>query len=268
MARQLTSIGPLLPLLRQQPFGVLSDIDGTLAPIVPRPEDARVPDNTRQLLSALVAKGAKVALISGRSLEAARSIAGLPDAAFAAGHGLTLWIDGRAEAAPGLEEYEPLALEAERELSHLAADIPGVQLENKGPLLAVHYRRTADPETAREAILAVLQRSPVAGRFWVQEGRFLVELRPPIGLDKGTALEALVERLGLKGAICLGDDITDLDMFRAAARLREEGRLAAATIAVASSEAAPEVAAAADYRLADTGRVEWLLAELLRALPG
>ena len=267
MAQPLTSIEPLLPVIEQRPLGIMSDIDGTLAPTVPRPEDARVPDSTRRLLSALAGKGARVALISGRSLEAARSIAGLPDVVYAAGHGLTLWIDGRAEVAPGLEEYESLAREAERDLEPLAAQTPGLQLENKGPLLAVHYRRTTEPEAAREAVLARFERSPAAGRFWLQEGRFLIELRPPVGVDKGTAAVALAERLRLEGAIVLGDDITDIDMFQASARMREEGRLAVATIAVASNEAAPAVAAAADYRLAGTAEVEWLLAELLRALP-
>ena len=267
MAKTLTSIEPLLPVIRQRPFGVLSDIDGTLAPTVPRPEDARVPEETRALLRGLVKKGVRVALVTGRSLEAARSVAGLPDVAYAAGHGLTLWIDGRTEVAPGLEGYAALVRRAERDLEPLVSNIPGVQLENKGPLLAVHYRRTAEPEAARGAILAQIKQSPVTGRLWVQEGRFLIELRPPIGVDKGTATVALVDRLGARGVICLGDDITDIDMFQAAARLRGQGRLAVATIAVGGSEAAPEVAAAADYRLAGTGEVEWLLAEVLRALP-
>ena len=267
MAQTLTSIGPLLPMLRQQPFGVLSDIDGTLAPTVRKPEDARVPEETRALLRGLVEKGARVALISGRSLEVARSITGLSDVAYAAGHGLTLWIDGRTEEAPGLEPYPELVRRAEHDLEPLVSKIPGVQLENKGPLLAVHYRRTAEPEAAREAILAELQRSTVEGRFWVQEGRFLIELRPPIGVDKGTTTVTLVERLGLRGAVCLGDDITDIDMFQAAARLRGEGRLAVATIAAGSREAAPEVAAAADYSLEGTEGVRWLLGEMVRALP-
>jgi len=267
MAQPLTSIDPLLPLLRQKPFGVLSDIDGTLAPTVPRPEDARVPEETRAMLRGLVEKGVRVALVTGRSLEAARSIAGLSDVAYAAGHGLTLCIEGRTEMAPGLEPYPELVRRAEQDLAPLVSRIPGVQLENKGPLLAVHYRRAAQPEAARGAILAQITQSPVTGRFWVQEGRFLIELRPPIGVDKGTATVALVDRLGARGVICLGDDITDIDMFQAAARLREQGRLAAATIAVGSSEAAPEVAAAADYSLEGTEGVRWLLAEMLRALP-
>src|SRR3972149_518850 len=99
MARPLTSIEPLLPLLRQQPFGGLSGIDGTLAPIVPRPEDAAVPEETRALLRGLVEKGVRVALVTGRSLESALQIAGVPEVAYAAGHGLRLWINGRLEGA-------------------------------------------------------------------------------------------------------------------------------------------------------------------------
>src|SRR3990172_5769766 len=100
MARELTSIEPLLPVIRQRPLGLLSDIDGTLAPIVPRPEDAAVPDAVRALLGQLAARGVKVALITGRSLDMARRMAGLEDAAYAANHGLTLWLEGREEAAP------------------------------------------------------------------------------------------------------------------------------------------------------------------------
>jgi trehalose 6-phosphate phosphatase len=266
MAQPLTSIEPLLPLLRRQPFGVLADIDGTLAPIVPRPEDAAVPEETRELLRGLTGRGVRVALITGRSLEAARSIAGLSEVAYAAGHGLTLWIEGRTEVAPGLEPYPELARRAEHDLGPLASRIPGVQFENKGPLLAVHYRRTAEPEAAREAILAELQRSPVTERFWVQEGRFLIELRPPIGVDKGTAAVALAGRLGLRGAIVLGDDMTDIDMFAALGGKKVAG-LTAATIAVVNEEATPEVLRAADYSLEGTEGVRWLLAEVLRALP-
>ncbi len=168
--------------------------------------------------------------------------------------------------APGLEPYPELVRRAEQDLEPLVSRIPGVQFENKGPLLAVHYRRTAEPEAAREAILAELQRSPVTERFWVQEGRFLIELRPPIGVDKGTAAVALADRLGLKGAIALGDDITDIDMFAAVGGKKSAG-LAAVAVAVVNEEATPDLLQAADYSLEGTAGVRWLLAEILRALP-
>jgi len=86
MAHPLTSIEPLLPVIRQRPLGLMSDIDGTLSPIVSRPEEATVPEATRTLLRQLMTKGVKVGLITGRSLETARRMAGLDDVAYAAEH--------------------------------------------------------------------------------------------------------------------------------------------------------------------------------------
>jgi trehalose 6-phosphate phosphatase len=143
--------------------------------------------------------------------------------------------------------------------------VPGVELENKGALLAVHYRR-AEGSHAREAILQALTRSRAAQRFRLQEGRMVVELRPPLQADKGTALEMLARRLANKSVICLGDDITDIDMFVALQRLRAQG-LAGASVAVASREAAPEVERAADYTVEGQEGVEWLLSDMVRALP-
>ena len=94
----------------------------------------------------------------------------------------------------------------------------------------------------------------------------VIELRPPLEVDKGTALEALAERLSLSGVVCLGDDITDIDMFEAARRLRGGG-LTVATVAVASEEAAPDVAEAADYTVEGVAGVSRLLREMVRALP-
>jgi len=272
MARPLTSIEPLLPVIRRRPLGLLSDIDGTLSPIVPRPEDATVPDAIREGLRRLAAKGVKVALITGRSLDTARRMVGLDDVAYAADHGLTVWLEGRRETAPGLAEYEALARQAEDDLRTLSQTLPGIQLENKGALLAVHYRRAEGP-SAREAILEALGRSQAAQRFRVQEGRMVIELRPPLDADKGTALEMLVGRLGLEGAICLGDDVTDIDMFAAMRRLRAQGLpagrqgVAGTAVAVVSEEAAPEVEQAADYTVEGPEGVEWLLTEMVRALP-
>ena len=263
MAKALRSIEPLLPVIRRRPLGVMSDIDGTLAPIVARPEDATAPEATRRLLRQLVAKGVRVAAVTGRSLEAARRMVGVEGIAYAADHGLTLWLDGKRESAPGLAEYERLAAEAERELGGLAE--AGVQMENKGALLAAHYRNAPDRAAAREAIRAAIEGSEAARRFEAKEGRLVVELRPPIAADKGTAVEALAGRLGLAGIVCLGDDVTDIDMFRAVERLREGG-VAGVSVAVASEEAAPEVMEAADFRLEGREGVEWLLGEILEAV--
>lgn len=264
MALPLSGIEPLRSVITRRPLGLISDIDGTLAPIVPDPQAASVPPGMRRLLSRLSQRGVKIALVTGRTLEMARRMVGLETAAYAANHGLTLWLEGREETPAGAEPYLLLAREVAQALS--AIDLPGVEVEEKGPLLAVHYRRAGDREAARRAVLAAIAACPAAARFRVEEGRMVVELRPPLPADKGTALVELVRRLRLRAFLCLGDDRTDVDMFRAAAQLRRQG-LAAASLAVRSEEAAPELLDSADYWLEGVRGVEALLRGLLTALP-
>ena len=94
MAKQLRDIEPIRSLLTHRPLAVFSDIDGTLAPIVPDPQDARVTDRARESLRDLMALGVGVGLITGRDLAKAREMTGLPDVWYAANHGLTLSIGG------------------------------------------------------------------------------------------------------------------------------------------------------------------------------
>ncbi|MDO8615276.1 MAG: trehalose-phosphatase [Dehalococcoidia bacterium] len=255
----------MAPLLERRPLGLISDIDGTLAPIVPDPEDARVAESTLVLLRQLTEKGVRLAFITGRTLEKARSMAGVEGAAFAANHGLNIWVDGALETPDGLGEYVPRAQDVLREIGTL--DVAGVSVEDKGPVLAFHYRKALSEAAARQAILAAIQASQTARAFRLQEGRKVIEVRPPLLIDKGTALAYLARRLGLAAVICMGDDATDIDMFRGVRELRAAG-LAGVSIAVASAEASPGVLAGADYWLPGVAGVEWLLGGLLKALPG
>ncbi len=263
MAILLTGIEPLRDILARRPLALCSDIDGTLSPIVPRPEDARLFRGCRRLLEGLSAGGMRIVLITGRSLADARRLVGLEGVAYAANHGLTVWLDGREESSPEVGRYVDLARGVLAELSRL--EFPGVRLEDKGPVVALHYRQAPDETSARDAILSALGASPAAKAFRVQEGRKVIELRPPLPVDKGTALAAMVERLDLRGVLCLGDDVTDIDMFRSLSRLRGEG-LSGAAVAVRSEETTPELLKAADYVVEGVSGVRRLLSEVLRAL--
>lgn len=264
MAGPLRSVDPLRPILSRRPLALASDIDGTLAPIVPRPEDAAITLACREALQQLMARGVIVVLLTGRHLEEARRMVGLDDVVYAANHGLTVWINGREETPPPVHEYQEWAQRVLEEMG--AISVPGVFVEDKGPVLAFHYRRAADGAAARAAILSALMASSAASRFQVHEGRKVIELRPPIGIDKGSTLRSLARRLSLRAVVCLGDDATDVDMFRAVAHMRSEGTVGV-TIAVASAEATPQVMAAADYFVDGVAGVEWLLGEIVRALP-
>jgi trehalose 6-phosphate phosphatase len=264
-ARPLQDIAAILPLLTKQPIGLFSDIDGTLAPIVPRPEDARITPRCRELLQRLMDAGVRVALVTGRPLEMARQMTQLDGAAYAANHGLEFWIDGRQQMAGDAAEYARLVEDVLAEAGDLEA--AGVHLEKKGPGVAFHYRQSRSEEAARAAIFRAIESPTAVERFGVLEGRKVFELRPKIDVSKGTATRLLAERLGVKSILCIGDDRTDIDMFQVVSTLREEG-IPGRSVAVLSPEVAPDLLDAADYSLNGVAGVEWLLAEILRAVGG
>lgn len=259
----LTDIEPLRTLLSHRPLGLFSDIDGTLAPIVARPEDALVTPKCREFLARLIEGGVLVALVTGRTPEMARKMTGLDHVVYAANHGMTIWADGVDETPDAVASYVTLAGELARDLAGIEA--AGVAVEHTGPNVAVHYRRAADEARARTKILEAIKASRPARSFRVQEGRKVFELRPPLAIDKGSALDGLVRRFGTQAIVCLGDDTTDIDMFRAARRLGDSGLLAA-IIAVQSEESAPELLEAAEYVVDGVPGVEWFLSELVKAV--
>ena len=262
-AAPLTDIELLRRLLSVRPLGVFSDIDGTLAPIVPRPEDAKITPRSRELLKRLIGRGVRVALITGRPLETARKMTEIDGAAYAANHGLELWIDGRAETVESANDYAGLVQKVIAEVSGL--EEAGVSIEVKGPGVAFHYRTAPDEQQAKNAIRHAVGESAAAKSFWVGEGRKVIELRPRLEINKGSAVQRLAQRLGVGSIVCMGDDVTDIDMFGAVDELRAEG-LPGATVAVRNEETAEDILAIADYAVNGVGGVEWLLAEVLRVV--
>ncbi len=261
----LTSVERLDALVARRPLGLFSDIDGTLTPIVPRPEDARVTPKCRELLGRLAERGVRIALITGRTLETARRMTGLERVDYAANHGMTLSIGGVEETPEAVGKYIALSGRLARELAEI--QVEGVTVEHTGPNLAVHYRRATDESAARAKIVDAIQASTAARAFRVHEGRKVFELRPPLPINKGTALEELVRRFGSRGILCLGDDQTDVDMFRAVSRLRDDG-IRGLNVAVLSEESPEALLDAADFTIEGVPGVEWLLGELIRVLGG
>lgn len=259
----LTDIDPLRPLLTVEPLGLFSDIDGTLSPIVEQPEDARVTPRCRELLQALIRKGVRVALITGRELEVARKMADLERAAYAASHGLDFWVDGAIEMRVSVSEYPALVDRVIREATGLAE--LGITIERKGAGVAFHYRGVADEASALARIEHAIRSGSSTRHFRRIEGRKVVELRPDVEASKGTAARRLVRRLGVKSIICLGDDLTDVDMFQATAALAKE-ELEVRSVVVLSAEIHPDVLVAGDYSVNGVEGVEWLLSELADAI--
>src|SRR5664280_2535879 len=222
---------------------LLLDVDGTLAPIVSRPEDARVPDETRSLLRELAARYALVACVSGRSSADARRIVGVEELVYVGTHGL--------ELAPGAAAWRD-------QIERFAAtvDWPPEWIEDKALSLSLHYRQSPEPEQARLALKRIAEAAEEVG-LYARFGRMLLEILPPVEADKGTAIRSLLDERGLTRALFAGDDTTDLDGFRAL-----EGLELGVCVALSSSEAPAALVEAADIVLAGPDE----LVELLRAL--
>jgi trehalose 6-phosphate phosphatase len=228
----------LEPLLRVQRLGVFTDIDGTISPIAPTPAAAVVDSACRDALARLRGTTTRVAAISGRAAANAQAMVGLAGLRYIGNHGLEWWADGVTVPSPSAVPYIAAVAAALDALG--SYDLPaGILIENKGVTASVHYRLAADPEAAAAVLgtwlAAICQEHGL--RLW--PGRMIFELRPPLQLNKGTALADLLRADELDGAIFLGDDTTDVDGFMTLHYARAAG-LQTLAIAVLSAET-PEV---------------------------
>jgi len=244
-----------LPEIRQRIDGrrcaFFLDLDGTLAPIAPHPDQLQLPRKTRTTLSRLASRNL-VCIVSGRGLEDLRLQVGLDPVYYAAAHGQR--IVGPAGSGIDLEvgtEYKEQLRAAAQELRDRLLSVEGLVLEEKGLSLSIHYRLV--PERKRpvvdRAVADVTLRFPA---LRLTGGKLVHELRPPGDWDKGRAVLWLLETLGWEPSgscpICLGDDLTDEDMFAAV-----DGWGVAMVVGY------PDRSTRAHYRLRDSDEVVALL---------
>jgi len=231
---------------------VLFDLDGTLAEIVARPELTRVTAGVRQALARIADRYAETAVITGRRAETARSIVGIQKLTYVGNHGFELLLPGAPEARPAPE----LGADGDRAAAFAQTIDParleriGLRIEDKGPIVAVHWRG-ATSEEAAEAEAERIATEAAAQGIVIHRGRKVLELRPSAAVNKGTAVESLLNATDAGAALYAGDDRTDLDAFAVLTRRLEAGRLGVAVkIGVTSSEGPPEIAAESDLLVA------------------
>ena len=258
---------PLAPL-RADPSraAILTDVDGTLAPIVARPELAAVPPRASELLRTLNQRFGLVGCISGRQALEARRLVGVEEIAYAGNHGLELLMPGEAEPQldPALAGAERVAADFLAGLDGEELAAAGFRLEDKGPIQSLHWRGAADErgaEARAHEVAAAAGRAELEPRW----GRKVLELRPLGGGGKDAAVAALLAGEDISTAVFAGDDRTDLDAFRRLRELKDEGELdAVLCVGVISPEAPPALTEECD--LAVDGPDGWL--GLLEELAG
>ncbi|MEX2448557.1 MAG: trehalose-phosphatase [Solirubrobacterales bacterium] len=236
--------------LREDPAraAILSDVDGTLAPIVARPEQAVVPARTSELLRRLSERYGLVGCVSGRRAEEARRLVGVAGIAYAGNHGLELLLPGEDSVRfdPSLDgrEGDAGAFVGGLEAGGLAE--AGLRLEDKGPIQALHWRGASDERVAEARAHEIAAAAGKAG-LELRWGRKVLELRPAGGGGKDSAVAGLLAMDGVTMAAYAGDDRTDLDAFRRLRELAEAGELEAAVcVGVVSAEGPPELAEESD----------------------
>ena len=248
---------------RPEETALLFDVDGTLAPITTRPAYAAVPGPARELLAALARRYALVGCVSGRQATEARRIAGVEGIVYVGNHGLEVLAPGASEPAldPGLGARAEAAARFVAGLDPARLADAALAVEDKGPIQALHWRAAADQERAEEAARAIAAEAPAEVRpHW---GRKVLELRPAVDVNKGTAVRRLLAGARVRRALYVGDDRTDLDAFRALAGLVESGELEGALcVGVRSGEGPQEIVDEADLVVDGTDGVNELLREL------
>jgi trehalose-phosphatase len=223
--------------------GLFLDFDGVLAPIVERPEDAAPPPETRAELERLVAKYALVAVVSGRAGDDVQARLAVDGVVCVGSHGL---------------ELEPQADRWRRTLAAFAADAPWSpeEIEVKGLAVTFHFRGSKDEREAVRRLDAIADAAREEGLV-ARYGRKVLEVLPPVGSHKGTAVKHLLAEYGLRQALAAGDDTTDLDSFAAL-----EGLDVAVRAAVASEESPQLLVETADVVVGSTGEFLALLRRL------
>jgi trehalose 6-phosphate phosphatase len=247
----------LLQAINKPRFGLVTDVDGTISPIVDVPDEARVTPRNLSLLAALSKQLALTAVVSGRSAEDVHQRVGLPGLVYVGNHGMEQWRDGKVIVSPIATAYRDNLSAAAQEIKKILVE--GMRFEDKGATLSVHYRQTSHPEQVASDLVPAMRNIAEEHSLHLTQGRMVFEFRPPVEIDKGTAFEELIESHQLEGAFYLGDDTTDVAVFTTARRLREAGKCLAYGLGVESQGTPQVVLTEADYLVQEVAGVESFL---------
>jgi trehalose 6-phosphate phosphatase len=237
------------------------DFDGVLAPIVEDPETSSMPEQVATSLAELVPALGTVAVLSGRPASFLASRVRVPGVRLLGSYGMEEITDGNGQLSPAAARWLAAVGHARDELTGLLAMLPGVRIETKPASVAVHWRQAPDRAVAATQVATATARVAAATGLRLEPGKLVSELRPPIDIDKGSALTALIREVRPVVTVYAGDDLGDLPALRV---VREAGGYGLAVDHGAETD--PRLLAAADEVVAGTGGLAAWLADLARAV--
>jgi trehalose 6-phosphate phosphatase len=277
-------------VLRHGRAALITDVDGTISPIVDRPEDAYVLPAAREALLGLRDLLVLVAVVSGRSVSDARQMVNVEGLTYVGNHGLEIWSSQGAQLVPEARPWVPriaavlgevarrLEADTDTASAESASDeretsvdpargkLTGIRIENKGASASLHYRLAPDATRARRELLTILARYAVTSGLRVEEGRMVINLLPPLTVTKGSAVTWLVREHALQSVVYLGDDTTDAHAFKALGVLRQSDRIQTLGVGVLGPDSPPSVRQLADVTLSSVNAVADVLSGVLDGL--
>ena len=195
--------------------GLICDFDGVLAPIVEDPGTSAMPRGVEQTIERLGKRLGLLAIVSGRPLAFLRERVRLTGIPLLGSYGIEQLRDGEPYLAPEARRWLPTVQSASEQLKTTFRSWPGIRIEDKAVSVAVHWRQAERPDEAARQIRQVTAQIAAASGLRVEPGKLVEELRPPIDVDKGTALAILLGGERLSTVVYVGDDLGDIPALKA-----------------------------------------------------
>lgn len=255
--RDVRALGAMAPRA-----GIFCDFDGSLAPIVPDPSKARAVRGAGRVLERLARRYAAVAVVSGRPVSFLTKRLHPRKVRLVGLYGIEERVGRSLRILPEVSAARASIDRAAERLRAELDDVDGVFIEHKGLAVSVHFRRARDKDAALERAIPVVELvARDEGLASVTRGRLVLEISPPVQVDKGDVVRRVIDEKSLAGALVVGDDVGDLPTFRAV-----DGLDLAIRVAVASDESPPDLIAAADHVVGSPVELMVLLRSLVDAV--
>ena len=262
MANILDNPAILKKLVQQKPFGLITDLDGTISPVPTNFQERKISPTIVHHLANLVSRFDLVAIVSGRETEALKGMVNIDGIKYIGHYGMEWWDDNRAILHPDVKIYLPSIRAIAKELETLRS-VDGIMIQDKWASISIHYHLCPDPAAAKRTIMEVLRKSPHFKNLRIMDEKTNIGIIPPLDIDKGTAVKTLIDQFHLKGAVYVGDDVADVPAFRAVHLARENPDFNGVAIMVTGKGTRKKIIDEADFTLnevQETGTLlEWLV---------
>jgi len=238
---------------------IITDIDGTISEIVATPSQAVVHPEIKDTMEKIADKFKYTGVMTGRSINNALEMVGSKKLIYIGNHGLEQYKNGKIIIDPEVNKYIPLIKKLAEDIEKQLSEYNCILFQDKKLSFTVHYRLCENGEEIRKKALKAIKSIKESKSLKIAEGRKVIEIRPPIGHDKGTILQKFISDNNIKKIIYLGDDITDSDAFKKLNELKDKKGVESFTIVVISKETPNYVKESADFYVNSVGEVHKFL---------